>query len=297
MTTRETKPTPRHLLLATDLGARSDRALSRAAILAQAWDAKLTVVHAVDSARNPNDLWKGWDAPSWRRPPDQAKVAAARVHADLPDLDTKPDVVIETGEPAEVINRTASKIGADLIIIGVARDEALGRPVLGDTVQQLVQKASVPLLIVRSRPKRMYDRLIVATDFSPSSAVALSRAAYLFPNAEFTLFNGYSIPYSGLLDTWKVRNEYEDWGRKACDKFLTDADIPESLAGRMARLVEPGDPERLLSELMSSGRADLVVVGSHGGGILYDVFVGSVAKKIISKVPGDVLLVRAFETN
>ena len=39
---------PRHLLLATDLSARCDRAQDRALDLARAWKAKLTIVHALD---------------------------------------------------------------------------------------------------------------------------------------------------------------------------------------------------------------------------------------------------------
>lgn len=293
MTTGDTNRTPRHLLLATDLGARSDRALDRAVLLAREWNAKLTVVHAVDPDHNTRDLRKEWDTPSWRRPPDPMTVAMSRIHADLPDLDIRPEVVVEAGDPAEVITGTAKRIGADLIVIGVARDEALGRRLLGDTVQRLVQKAPISLLVVRSRPKRMYGKVVVATDFSPSSAVALSAAARLFPNADFTLFNGYSIPYSGILDTWNVRDEFDDWGRKACDKFLAETDLPEGFAARVTRLVEPGEPERLLGELVSGGRVDLTVVGSHGGGALYEIFVGSTAKRIIDEVPGDVLLVRA----
>ncbi|MBX3562793.1 MAG: universal stress protein [Sphingomonas sp.] len=36
----------------------------------------------------------------------------------------------------------------------------------------------------------------------------------------------------------------------------------------------------------------LIVVGSHGGGALYDIFIGSTAAAIVQEMPGDVLLVR-----
>ncbi len=38
---------PRAILLATDLTARSDRALSRAQLLAKNWQSRLVAVHAV----------------------------------------------------------------------------------------------------------------------------------------------------------------------------------------------------------------------------------------------------------
>ena len=39
---------PRHVLLATDLSARGDRALERAAMLARRHDARLTLVHVIE---------------------------------------------------------------------------------------------------------------------------------------------------------------------------------------------------------------------------------------------------------
>jgi hypothetical protein len=42
------KGPPRRVLLATDLGARCDRALDRAAALASGWQAELVVVHALE---------------------------------------------------------------------------------------------------------------------------------------------------------------------------------------------------------------------------------------------------------
>lgn len=297
MTTGESATHLRHLLLATDLGVRSDRALDRAVMLAREWNAKLTVVHAVDPNYHVRDLRREWNSPSWRRPPDPVKAAMGRIQADLFDLDIPLDVIAESGEPSEVIVRTAERIGADLIVIGIARDEALGRKLLGDTVHKLVQKAPVPLLIVRNRPKRMYGKIVVATDFSPASGVALSHAVAFFPKADFTLFNGYSIPFSGILDAWNVRDEFDEWGQKACDKFLSEAKLPEGFAARATRLIEPGEPEQLLNELVSGGRVDLTVVGSHSGGAVYEFFVGSTAKRIIDGVPGDVLLVRPSEAS
>src|SRR3546814_14857018 len=67
------------------------------------------------------------------------------------------------------------------------------------TVNHLARKTTVPLLIVRDRPFRPYDRLLVATDFSPSARVALETCISFFPAASITLFHAYVVPFAAYL--------------------------------------------------------------------------------------------------
>ena len=57
----EESPMPRHLLLATDLSARCDRALDRAAQLAREWYADLLAVNVLNPAASPDQAlaWLG----------------------------------------------------------------------------------------------------------------------------------------------------------------------------------------------------------------------------------------------
>ena len=50
-------------------------------------------------------------------------------------------------------------------------------------------------------------------------------------------------------------------------------------------------PEALLRDYAENSRRHLTVVGTHGGGMVYEALIGSTARKIIDAVPGDVLLV------
>ncbi|WP_268744979.1 universal stress protein [Cupriavidus metallidurans] len=54
MTTLPATSPPASLMLATDLSPRCDRALDRAAGLAQAWKAELIVAHVLDPAAHPD---------------------------------------------------------------------------------------------------------------------------------------------------------------------------------------------------------------------------------------------------
>lgn len=72
-----TQGPPRSILLATDLSARSDRALDRAALLAKQWHSHLTILHVFEDQRSPLDSVD--PLPSWRRPPDPLSIVKKNI--------------------------------------------------------------------------------------------------------------------------------------------------------------------------------------------------------------------------
>ena len=76
----------RRILLATDLSARCDRALYRAAMLAKQWRSELIVLHVVEHLDL--NIPEAAGLPSWRRPLDPLE--KARKHL-LADMDVLPD--------------------------------------------------------------------------------------------------------------------------------------------------------------------------------------------------------------
>ncbi|WP_257551780.1 universal stress protein [Sphingopyxis sp. DBS4] len=164
--------------MATDLSHRCDRALDRALLVAKAWQAELTVIHALAPPEDSPLFGSLRDLPSWRRSPDPVRKARDRIYRDLVREDPGVDIMVhvETGSPAEVVLGAARASHADLIVTGVARDELLARMFLGDTVDRLIRKSPVPVLIVRDRAFEPYRTMLVTTDFSASSRVALETA-------------------------------------------------------------------------------------------------------------------------
>jgi nucleotide-binding universal stress UspA family protein len=67
---------------------------------------------------------------------------------------TVPDIVmehrLEHGEPAPVILAVAKQIGADLIVIGTHGRTGLRRLLMGSVAEQVVRKASCPVLTVKN---------------------------------------------------------------------------------------------------------------------------------------------------
>lgn len=283
--TQQTGP----ILLATDLSARGDRALDRALQLARELGTQLIVLHVMESHATTARL----TTPVWRRLSTDHKALAERELAeDLAAADVSTEVVVVSGDPLTRIIETADSYGCSLIVTGTARDETLGRLLLGTTVEKLARQARQPVLVVKTRPRKPYRDVLVATDFSDGSRHALRAALQLVPNANLTLFHAYDVPFKGNAapDDAVTRRFYK--GAEQSAREFT-ANTPE-LAGRTPPQVvlEPGQPETVLSEYSFHHRSDLVVTGTHGRTGILRTAIGSVAERLLESLPSDVLIVR-----
>ena len=110
------KGPPRRILLATDLSARCDRALDRAAALANGWQAELIALHALEEADELYTSSQGHRLASWRRPPDAARIAEEQLRNDMTAVPASVSVIVKEGKPVDVILRAAKTRGCDLIV-------------------------------------------------------------------------------------------------------------------------------------------------------------------------------------
>ena len=285
------KGAPISILLATDLSARSDRALDRAVLLAKQWRSHLTVLHVLNHQRPPLD--SGDPVPSWRRPPDPSRAVRRGIAVELSAFADAASVLIEEGPVVETIMRIANSEASDLIVIGVARSALLDELMLGRTVDGLLRRSSMPLLVVKSRPRRQYRHIVVATDFSESSRHALVAAMRMFPEQRLTIFHAYDTPMSGpMSDATSYRREYQKIAEQDFSLFLRETEKLNGAGQQPRVLIEYGAPNHLLHDYVVDNEADLVVVGTHGGSAIFDIFIGSMAKRILNDVPCDILVVR-----
>lgn len=281
---------PKKILLATDLSPRCDRALDRAAALAAQWGSALVAVHALEKFE-PGSL-EAAQLPSWRRPPDPVSLARKQLLAEVSAVADKATVLIAKGDPTEAILTTAQTEQCELIVIGVARDELLGRFSLGRTVDRLLRRARTPLLVVKDRPRGPYRHIVVATDFSDSSRHALEAAARFFPEQKLTIFHAYDAPMSGLMtDSASYRRDYRQVAVRECEAFLETVDRPSTWQAPHV-LIESGLPTFLLRDYVREKGVDLVVLGTHGRSAIFEIFIGSVAKAIMEEAPCDALVIR-----
>ena len=284
---------PKTILLATDLSSRGDRALDRAAQLARQWNARLVVVHAIEGASDgPN--WSDLDdAPSWRRPPEAAIAIERQIRRDLREEVDDLLIHIEEGDPVQVILATIEREECDLVVLGTARDELFGRMLLGDTVEHIVRKSPVSVLIVKTRPHGAYRHLLIGSDFTEESKRGLSVAAKLFPDAAFTVMHAFVLPYRALLLDNKLSRDFAAMEMASIETFIEEAGLPSEIRQRVLPIIEHGLPEAMLRKYIVEQGADLTVIGAFGRGIMFHVFIGGTARRIVDAAPSDVLVVRA----
>ncbi len=83
-----------------------------------------------------------------------------------------PDIVLEHrlehGEPAPVILAVAEQIGADLIVLGTHGRTGLRRLLMGSVAEQLVRRASCPVLTVKNPMAAELEVLPAAEEIAPA---------------------------------------------------------------------------------------------------------------------------------
>ena len=288
MTTLPATSPPASLMLATDLSPRCDRALDRAAGLAQEWKAELIVAHVLDPAAHP-DQALAWAADTGGDG-DALHIARRQIDRDLAGLPVRAEVrIMKSRDISETIRNMATVSGVGLVVAGVARYELLGRFLLGSSVERLARTLAQPLLIVRNRPHAPYRRIVVATDFSEASRNALLTAAQLFPGCELTAFHAYLPPFAVLTDTQPQPASAQAQERAQYDAFIAATALPAGT--RVTPLIVRGGLELHLTQHVRQHDVDLVVMGAQGRDALTGALLGSTAAKLLDCLPCDSMVV------
>lgn len=265
------------IVVATDLTARSDRPFDRAVMLAEQRGSRLVIVHALEDGH-------GMD--------DRQRTLRARHLLDqmVEDLAVPFDVVVASGAAPRVVAEVAASRGAALIVVGAARYNHVSDFFLGTAVDYLVRKASMPVLVVKERPRSEYDGIVVGTDFSERSAQALVTAAQLF-HAPVTLVNAFGRPFPKRLGEDTALELGEAWSRDEMKRFLALPELAPWLETIKYHSVE-SDPAIAIERFAQLYRSAVAVVGSHGWGSIAHALLGSRTSDLLTAIPQDTLIVR-----
>lgn len=289
MTAVPSSDTPGRLLLATDLSARCDRALDRAAQLSREWKAELIALNVLDHSTAPDQVlaWAN------RATDDQlANAVRQQLARDVKAVNVAAKIrIARSADAAAAILATASETESGLVIAGVSRNDILGRLLLGSTVETLARSLPVPLLVVRNRAHQAYKRIVVATDFSEPSRHALRTAARFFEGRELFLYHAHVLSMAGFTDTPSGRHGVcTSMEKSECVVFLSQTTLPE--ATKVRPVVQCGAIESTLTRYVREHDIELVVMGSHGCRNIMNLLLGSTAAKLLDWLPCDLLLVR-----
>lgn len=281
-------PPPR-LLLATDLSARCDRALDRAAQLAREWQTRLVVVNVRETPQDPDQVLRWVCGES-----DVTDVQLARrqLQHDLTGVDINADIHVVSGDAPSCIRSVAAKTGCGLVVTGMARNEVFGRFLVGSTVQNLARGLPVPLLVVRNRAHSAYQRIVVATDFSDSSRHALQAAMRYFPGRKLVLYHAHTAPMSVEASPGTNSAACLHIEKGECAEFLDACELSAEKRNLLQVVIEPGPIETALAHFVRLHHVELVIAGSHGSSGLMNILLGSTSSRLLEWLPCDTMVVR-----
>jgi nucleotide-binding universal stress UspA family protein len=144
-------------------------------------------------------------------------------------------------------------------------------------------------------------RIVAALDFSNATAGVLEQATALARafGAELKLVHVLEpeptyTAYGFTPDEFPAIHTFQEEARKRARTKLEEsaAGLPDDLPSIAIELAE-GSPLQALVEYLKEVDADLVIVGSHGHGVVASLLIGSVAEGIVRKAVVPTLVVPA----
>ena len=200
---------------------------------------------------------------------------------------------------------------ADMLVLGRRRLGRLGRLVLGSVSSELVERAELPVTVVRTlggddggageqdgsggAADGGARRIVVGVDTSGSSMLALRHAADVAAHTGATLeavFAWQITTLAPLPGSWgwaPPLGEYEGFASSRLDEALAAADLALP-AGQLRRSVVHKSPAAALID--ASSGADRVVVGARGLGGFDRLLLGSVSRQVLEYAACPVTVVR-----
>jgi nucleotide-binding universal stress UspA family protein len=286
---------PEVILHPTDFSPTADRAGALAGGLANAFSARLELLHALES----RGLWATDEA-------TREGVLAARRTAAQASLERRQGEVgvaaraqVVTGVLAgPVILEQAQRGNVDLVVMG--RDgEAAGRRPMGSVADEVVRFAGCPVLVVPSggaTPRWPPRRIVVPVDFSPASRRAVEAAAAWSKRlaAELDLLHVIEIPalpevYAPAAGLWGPElRDVEGKAREALLALATEVAPGQGVTAHVAH----GRAGSEIVAYAAERAADLLVLANHGLTMLGRLLLGTTAEEVVRQAAVPVLVVR-----
>lgn len=286
------------ILVGTDYSQQAIEAVGHAVAIAQACDAELRIVHVLPSIPldppypvGTGSLYRNQTREILEQ--GQKQLAREVGRWSHVDVELSHDLVIDLAAPG--ILAAAESYGADLIVVGTHGRTGVTRFLLGSVAQKVAQRATCDVLVTRGPiPKSGYREVLVPTDFSQLSRIALARAHELVANeGSIHLLHCWQLP-GGTVDYWgPAAANLSEAMQKAAQELAAAMMSPykEKLA-TVAFQQKQADARHGIRESLDEERYDLVVMGSHGRTGLSRLLLGSVAQATIRHAPISVYVAR-----
>ena len=284
------------LLVATDFSRGAEYAVGRAIRLPLKTGARLHLLHVLPDGMPPG-IRSRLEEKAWLKLKQMASSATKVAKtAGNPQLLVTPNVVC--GQAYIEIIRNARTSGADLVIIGRHGRRGIRDLLIGSTAMRVIRKGDFPVLVVNRKPVKAYLRPLVAIGLEDTSRAVLDLACRVLDPAlaSVPVVHAYWPPFERAVLATLTPKELPEYHRGIRTK--ADTNLKQILAScsepgiHWKTVVRRGDPRSVVLEEAIHRRADLITVGTHARSGISHALLGSVAERVISAAPCDVLVAR-----
>ncbi len=206
---------------------------------------------------------------------------------------------LEEGRAATVIIERARRTGAELIILGARGHATFERALLGSVSAEVVDQAACPVLVAR-RPHA--GRILLATDGSDvaMSAVQFIGAEGLFAGAVTRVVHAVDLhpawwlgfaPGDGMYAADTYANVMAESHRQGDTSNTQAVTVLRSNGFDPSAVVREGQAASVIVDEARVWKADLVVVGTRGNGLLKRLVLGSTARTVLQHADPSVMVV------
>lgn len=213
---------------------------------------------------------------------------------------------ILVGHPFHELSQLAQDISANLLILGTAGQENIGRRV-GTIASKCVRKSPSPVLLIHPSHDDPFRSILAAIDFSPNSLKAVEAAAEMaFENKSLLHLVHVYQPNIKLSDSPLCPPEGEETissyrARTALQKQLTELqhhittkypDLPVK-----THLLQGRKTSKVLAKFIESKQVGLTTLGTRGRTGLRTLLMGTTAERILNDCPCSIFAVKPDNFN
>jgi nucleotide-binding universal stress UspA family protein len=223
-----------------------------------------------------------------------AQVRSRQSVLQMPDDAVKLEIEVIPGSAREALLGTSQ--GAQMLVLGRRRMGKLGRLMLGSVSSEVVERAQVPVTVVRE--SHVFHRswpIVVGLDTSAASGRALRHAAAeaMATGSDLHAVFAWQIttlaPLPGSWGWAPPLEEYQRFALKTLDGQLIDARLPLPHDRVKAEVIHNAAAPALIS---ASRNASRIVVGARGMGGFEQLLLGSVSRQVLEYANCPVTVIR-----
>jgi nucleotide-binding universal stress UspA family protein len=285
-----------HILICTDGSEYSEGAVREGIGLAKKHNAKITALSVIDFNAEFDAL-----APDLLEKMEEQAAGHVRQVKTLAEKKglTCDAFVIRSEKAYLAIAEEAAKLKADMIIMGRRGKTGLKRLLIGSVAKRTIGHADCNVLVIPCNATLACKTILVATDGSKYSEVAVAEAIGMAKScgSDLIVVTAVHAESSAPLDIVSSQMQKDliaGSEMTAADNSIQFVrDLAEKEQVKSSTHIYAGSPAEVIIHTAREKKADLIVIGSHGRTGIDRLLLGSVAERVIGTADCATLVVKA----